>query len=280
MKGLASLTIKVLLAVLTLAALNFEILAQEGTLTCESNDGRYRYCRVDTKNRVRLTRQLSRADCRQGRSWGFDRRGIWVNRGCRAEFEYGESSGSGKAAAITAGVAGAAVLAAVIAARRSKDKDYEDMNSTQRSSYDRGYDLGSNDRRYGYDKQFSRHSDEYDRSYESYFKKGYEKGYEDDRSDNDYDADRDENRYETPNWAVGTFRGYNPKFRAAVELRVFPDGEVRGKNLVSGLAIDGYYRRDRIRAGIYQFIVRRVGDGISLAEVTDPSNFVVYRRVN
>ena len=53
---------------------------------CESDDGDYRFCRADVRNRVSLYRQLGRASCRQNQSWGYDRRGVWVDRGCRAEF--------------------------------------------------------------------------------------------------------------------------------------------------------------------------------------------------
>lgn len=56
---------------------------------CESNDGRTRYCPADVRGGVRLTRQLSRTDCIQGRNWGYDNRGIWVSGGCRAEFTTG-----------------------------------------------------------------------------------------------------------------------------------------------------------------------------------------------
>ena len=52
---------------------------------CES-DGRYRHCRADTRHGVRLYRQLSRASCRHNDTWGYDRRGVWVDNGCRAEF--------------------------------------------------------------------------------------------------------------------------------------------------------------------------------------------------
>ncbi|MFO7639771.1 MAG: DUF3011 domain-containing protein [Candidatus Competibacteraceae bacterium] len=52
---------------------------------CES-DGRYRHCRADTRHGVRLYRQLSRASCRYNDTWGHDRRGVWVDNGCRAEF--------------------------------------------------------------------------------------------------------------------------------------------------------------------------------------------------
>lgn len=53
---------------------------------CESNDGRYRECAANTRAGVQLVRQLSRAACIQGRSWGYGRNGIWVSEGCRAEF--------------------------------------------------------------------------------------------------------------------------------------------------------------------------------------------------
>lgn len=56
------------------------------TIICESVDKQYRYCRADTRGGVELRRQLSDADCREGRSWGYDREGVWVSKGCRAEF--------------------------------------------------------------------------------------------------------------------------------------------------------------------------------------------------
>ena len=62
------------------------------TVVCQSrsNDRDERtYCRIDTRDGVRLSRQLSRAECERGRSWGVDRRGLWVSRGCRAQFVTG-----------------------------------------------------------------------------------------------------------------------------------------------------------------------------------------------
>ncbi|MBW8367290.1 MAG: DUF3011 domain-containing protein [Arenimonas sp.] len=60
---------------------------------CSSNDGRNRFCGVDTRGGVRLVRQESRSPCIQGRSWGYDRRGIWVSNGCRGRFQVGAGSG-------------------------------------------------------------------------------------------------------------------------------------------------------------------------------------------
>ncbi|HOZ23479.1 MAG TPA: DUF3011 domain-containing protein, partial [Thermomonas sp.] len=53
---------------------------------CESNDGRTHECAANTRAGVQLVRQLSRAACIQGRTWGYGRNGIWVSDGCRAEF--------------------------------------------------------------------------------------------------------------------------------------------------------------------------------------------------
>lgn len=64
------------------------------TLRCESQKGRTQHCRVDTRGGVRLGRQLSKAACVQGRSWGHDRNGVWVSQGCRAEFVIGAGGGS------------------------------------------------------------------------------------------------------------------------------------------------------------------------------------------
>lgn len=56
------------------------------TISCSSENGRRNYCAADTRRGVQLVRQRSDARCRQGYSWGYDRRGIWVDRGCRADF--------------------------------------------------------------------------------------------------------------------------------------------------------------------------------------------------
>ena len=58
-------------------------------ITCSSNDGRRNVCPINTHGGVRLVRQRSDSDCIYNNTWGYDRRGIWVDRGCRADFEVG-----------------------------------------------------------------------------------------------------------------------------------------------------------------------------------------------
>jgi hypothetical protein len=80
----------------------FEVLAasasptpQGQTVSCDSNDMRRHYCEVDTRGGVRLLKQNSNAACIVDRSWGYDRRGIWVDHGCRADFEVGNARWNG-----------------------------------------------------------------------------------------------------------------------------------------------------------------------------------------
>jgi Protein of unknown function (DUF3011) len=56
-------------------------------VTCSSDNGRRNFCPVDTRGGVTMVRQRSGSACRQGSTWGYDRRGIWVDRGCRADFQ-------------------------------------------------------------------------------------------------------------------------------------------------------------------------------------------------
>jgi hypothetical protein len=60
-------------------------------LTCSSVDYRYRMCQVDIgpAGKVRVDRQLSDTACIEGRTWGSNRAGIWVDRGCSASFVVG-----------------------------------------------------------------------------------------------------------------------------------------------------------------------------------------------
>lgn len=67
----------------------------DAVVRCESNDGRQRFCPVDTRGGVRVARQLSRSPCIDGDTWGADRRGIWVDRGCRADFIVGRDGWQG-----------------------------------------------------------------------------------------------------------------------------------------------------------------------------------------
>jgi hypothetical protein len=58
-------------------------------VSCESIHYRKTWCRVDTRGGVRLFKQKSKSPCIRGKTWGFNRHGIWVDNGCRAKFKVG-----------------------------------------------------------------------------------------------------------------------------------------------------------------------------------------------
>ena len=93
----------------------------EQNVRCDSSKYRYQYCNVDTDNRVELVHQYSSMECRQGRSWGYDPHGVWVDHGCSADFRVGRQGSRGRDKAIVAGVA-LAGLAAVIAMSANKQQ--------------------------------------------------------------------------------------------------------------------------------------------------------------
>ncbi len=92
---IASLTTIALALVITA----LPIRAQQ-TITCSSDDGGRHNCPVDTRGGVQMTNQRSGSACTQGYSWGYDRNGIWVDHGCRADFTVntGWNNGGGVAA--------------------------------------------------------------------------------------------------------------------------------------------------------------------------------------
>jgi hypothetical protein len=66
-----------------------QLFAQQN-LTCSSDDGGRHYCNADTRGGVQMVNQRSGSACRQGYSWGYDQRGVWVDHGCRADFVTGQ----------------------------------------------------------------------------------------------------------------------------------------------------------------------------------------------
>ena len=55
-------------------------------VTCESHDYKYSRCSISSPGYVKLHKQLSNSQCKQGSTWDYDRHGIWVDQGCKAEF--------------------------------------------------------------------------------------------------------------------------------------------------------------------------------------------------
>lgn len=81
-----------LLGLLILATFPIRASAQENesyTLRCSSDDMRRHECNIpyDEVMDVDVGRQISGSPCIEGESWGYEGNILWVDRGCRAEFE-------------------------------------------------------------------------------------------------------------------------------------------------------------------------------------------------
>ncbi|WP_183810940.1 DUF3011 domain-containing protein [Tunturibacter empetritectus] len=164
-------------AALLIVSTSVLTMAQTGGLTCSSDDGGYRYCRADTQNQVQLTRQISGSRCDLGYSWGYDPRGIWVDRGCRAQFVYGRGRSRGEdnaGAAIAGGILGALILGAAVAAA----KDNDNGGDRERTNYyNDGYRMGRQDADNGRRDFYQWWSERYPMKYERDFAAGYTDGY-------------------------------------------------------------------------------------------------------
>lgn len=135
----------VLLAVSTFASLA----TADQTIRCESERYAYRHCPIDTHGYVHLGRQLSKTDCRQGRNWDYDRRGIWVDDGCAAEFvvesrHHTSSHSDHHGETAVAAAAAIALIAAAAASSSDKHDRYhdDDYGHGGHSSYVPGWMVG------------------------------------------------------------------------------------------------------------------------------------------
>ncbi len=65
------------------------VLPVASSLICESRNYQQAFCQSGRRiGYAWLIAQRSNAPCIQGRSWGYDANGIWVNEGCEGEFGF------------------------------------------------------------------------------------------------------------------------------------------------------------------------------------------------
>ncbi|MCB1635130.1 MAG: DUF3011 domain-containing protein [Xanthomonadales bacterium] len=118
--------------ILALALLCFSISGLARSIICESIERGTQHCPADTRGGVSLSVQYSKASCRQGSTWGYDNRGIWVSNGCRAQFDlgsyqssHGRDHHSDAAAALVIGLIGAAAISAAHDKEHRGDRGYD-----------------------------------------------------------------------------------------------------------------------------------------------------------
>lgn len=114
------------LAALLLIATTASPALADYTLRCGSVDGQHNTCRLSQPGYVTIERKISGARCDQGRSWDYDRREIWVDRGCEAEFRVETHGSSGRSGSNDAAVAAGVVVGAAILGALVNNKDHVD----------------------------------------------------------------------------------------------------------------------------------------------------------
>ncbi|TFU06023.1 DUF3011 domain-containing protein [Polymorphobacter arshaanensis] len=183
-------TMKLGIAVLVAFATVAPALAD--TIRCESDNGRERYCRGNTRGGVYLQTQLSSSGCYQGDTWGYDGGGIWVSAGCRAIFQTGGNyypngynpngyypnnnnnhHNNNNDGAVAAVALAAIIGAAVVASSSSKNKS--NSGDSYETTYNNGCNAGTKDRNAGKSRDYTRHSGSYSGSNEQAYSSGYNK---------------------------------------------------------------------------------------------------------
>lgn len=75
-------------------------LNRASTIAGSSDNGQRQYRKADTLRGVWPIRQLRGSECRAA-NWGYDARGVWVDRGCQAEFDLSGGAGNGRGGAVS-----------------------------------------------------------------------------------------------------------------------------------------------------------------------------------
>ena len=233
-----------------MALLTVATSASARTIECASRDYQYQYCRVDTRGEVKLIKQISDSECRRGNTWGYDRNGIWVDDGCEARFRVGfdnddrndddddDDDGPGLGTA-AAVVGGIALLGSLMGNRNNP--------------YQQGVDPSS----YGQQQPYGQQQQPYGQQQQPYGQQG--------------------TYSQTPNWAVGIFRGFSPAANTEVELHIQPDGSVVG--YANGQQVEGFYQEGRIvMAGVHYYL-EQSPQGIRTVRVDGSSQPVTYQRI-
>lgn len=229
-------------------------------IRCESVGDRYRFCRARTRGRVRIDRRLSDARCDLGRTWGYERDGVWVRDGCRAVFEIGgyrpyyrddydsyddrrdrdddKGFSNGETAAIALGaLVGGAVLGSLANQNSAGSPPQPPPQNSRPPSYQTGSPDGSGGFAYEHD---------------------YERG-------------------RVPSWLVGQFQGQSAVYRTPLQLTVYSDGTAF---IGSGKTRDeGAYRNGQIEIAGRSYTVSQQGSGVTLREVNNARNELRFTRV-
>jgi hypothetical protein len=79
-----------------------------------------------------------------------------------------------------------------------------------------------------------------------------------------------------PNWAVGSFSGYNQTTRSNINLTVTPDGQVIA--FADGVKVTGKIENNVLKTGIVSYRIFPTRDGFMTQQIGNENNVVNYQR--
>jgi hypothetical protein len=254
---------------------------------------------------------LSRSACIDGDSWGYDDRGIWVDRGCRAEFALGHGHGGRAARKLTCASDGHDYRHCAADTRRGvrlyrqlsrsrceqgADWDYDDDGVWVKSGCRAEFALGGG---YAAGHRSGHYDDGDERRSSALIGVGALAGLallagafgSDDGAAQGMQAAapsigksawvNPDSLYGAsampPAWLVGSFHGYNPLYDAGMLIEISADGSATA--YVEKIRMAGRYRQGRLSVGGVDYTVRAEPDGMRTIQDNDPANQVVYARV-
>jgi len=266
--------------------------ASQGFLTCSSNNYQYSYCNANTQGRVMLLREVSSGNlCRQGRGWGFDNNGIWVDKGCRGEFSFGrDDGGGGGGGGGNWDRPGQVVCESVGYRYRYCNANTQDRVSLVREmstgnlcrqGYGWGYDSGGiwvdrgcrGEFRYGQDNRRNN-----DAAIAAGILGAFAIGAAVGSSQNQNPAPPPQPSGSAPSWAVGSFQAWDPDASDHVQLIVYGNGKVTLRHESGAFVNDGYLRDGMVywNNGKRSWFARE-GPGVMVGDVATGKHYYFRR---
>jgi hypothetical protein len=215
-------------------------MANERHVTCGSQNYGYKYCRIYTGGRVRLVHQMSNKPCDEGETWGYDGQGVWVDKGCRADFIVDEAYGGWDSG-------------------YDRGNDYRrDHHSSSRHHQDNniGAALGVAAGAAILGALFSAGSNSSTGN-----------------ANSSYDQRHMTN---IPSWAIGTFQGYDPRYHTDVELTITPSGQIYGDE--NGRRLAGSFDGRTLEIDGTRYAIKSSRNGLIATENNNYQNEIHYIR--
>jgi len=216
-------------------------MANERHLTCGSKNYGYKYCRIYTGGRVRLVHQMSSRPCDEGETWGYDGQGVWVDKGCRADFIVDEAYGGwddgygrkydsrhhsshhhkdhSNVGAALGVAAGAAILGALFSSAGGNSSANTNTSYNQRNMATTA----------------------------------------------------------VPSWAIGTFQGYDQRHNSDIELTITPSGQVYGDE--NGRKVNGSFNDQMLEINRTRYTIKPNRNGLIATREGDYHNQIHYVRI-